>query len=182
MIELPITPGDIERVRAAANGRQDFAQQHNLQTPGVQRTSERRRRDDFLGCIGELKSSQYFGLEFNADVGVLNGVDCKIFEVRARRIESGRDLAITPNDKWQLPYVLVWIDRERMIATLVGWLCGWQGHQRAMDAKREAGGTDVWWQPLKAVWFIPPPYHSVQSLRDWIDCGHPLHWCPEEYR
>lgn len=172
-VELPITPEDIEQVREAAEGRQDYAQRMGLVTPGVERPPERRLRDDYLGCVGELKVVQHFDLDFDPAIGVLDRVDCKILEVRSRRVETGRDLAIRPLEKWRLPHVLVWIDRERMTATLVGWLCAWEGRERA---------TPTMWQPKKEVWFIPPPYHTIKSLEEWIESGHPLHWCPEKYR
>jgi hypothetical protein len=182
MIEMPITSSDTDEAKAAANARQDYAEKNEYKSHGdevVPRDKE--RRNHIVGCLGELKCAQHFGLNFDPSIGVITSIDCKIIEVRTRRIETGRDLALRPNDKWRLPFVLVWLNRERMLATIVGWLCGWEGHQRAMLAKQEAG-RDVWWQPLTGAWFIPPPYHSIQSLEDWIDAGHPEHWAPDGYR
>ena len=183
MIELPVTPADMEIVTAAANGRQAFAER-NKYVPydkSARIQPEQQRTNDIAGCLGELKCAHYFGLKFDPSVGVITNVDLKIIEVRTRRIETGRDLAIRPKDKMRLPYVLVWLDFKRMIAMMVGWLCGWQAHERAMQAKQEAG-HDVWWQQIKQVWFIPPPYHSIASLEDWIGAGAPQHWAPEQYR
>jgi hypothetical protein len=166
-----------------ANDRQDYAEQNNFRSYGeAKMTPEQERGNHLVGCITELKCAQFFGLKFDPSVGVITNVDCKILEVRGRRIESGRDLAIRPHDKMRLPHVLMWVDGKFTRATVVGWLCGWQGHQRAMAAKAEAGGHDVMWQQSKGVWFIPPPYHSIVSLQDWIGAGAPLHWAPEEYR
>jgi hypothetical protein len=183
MIKLPISAADRKEATDAANGRQDFAEQQNWRSRGAGEIPRARERlNSLVGCLGELKCSQYFGMKFDPSIGIITNVDCEIFEVRTRRIDSGRDLAITPDDKMRLPYVLVWIDRLGTTATIVGWLCGWEGHQRAMQAKEAAGGRDVWFRPVRVVWFIPPPYHSVKSLRQWIQCGHLLHWCPEKYR
>jgi hypothetical protein len=183
MIELPITPDDIAQVTPVAIAKGEYSEHHGFVPCDKPARIERGQQhiNDMTGCLGELKCSQFFGLPFDTSENATASVDCKIIEVRARRIETGRDLAIRPHDKMRLPYVLVWLDHARMIATIVGWLCGWEAHQRAMQAKLESG-RDVWWQPLKSVWFIPPPYHSIESIKDWILIGHPLHWAPEEYR
>lgn len=170
---------------SVGDGRQDFADSANLKSShGDEATlsREQQRSDHGIGALGEKIVADYYGLPWDPSIGVLTNVDCKIIEVRTRRIETGRDLPIRKNDKMRLPHVNVWIDQKRMIATIAGWLCAWEGHQRAMQAKADAGGKDVWWQAKTGVWFIPPPWHSVQSLTDWIGAGHPLHWAPERYR
>jgi hypothetical protein len=178
MIKLSIVPADTKEATEAAHGRHDFGEAH-----GYKNHIEQGRKQDVdaevVGCLGELLCAHYFQLQFNPSVGVIDAVDCKIFEVRTRRIESGKDLALKQRDKMRLPFVLVWINRDRTEATLVGWLCGWEGHQRAKQAKE--AGRDLW-QPSVRAWFIPPPYHSIASLEDWIGAGHPLHWAPEDYR
>jgi hypothetical protein len=182
MIELSITPEDLQAALSAANGRQDYAESKDFKSHGEAIVSrDKERRNHIAGCIGEIKCAQYFKQKFEPSIGVITNVDCKLFEVRARRIETGRDLAIRPNCKLRLPHVLVWISRDRKIVTLVGWLCAWEGRERAKEAQEQAG-RDIWWQPLTGAWFIPPPYHSIRSLQDWINCGHPLHWCPEQYQ
>jgi hypothetical protein len=168
---MPYTSQDMMEATVAANGRQDFAESQNFQTSGRALPREQERLNHRVGCLGELKCAQRFHLEFNASVGIITNVDCKILEVRTRRIENGRDLPFRSIEKVRLPYVLCWLDERAKQVTIVGWLCGWQAHERMKD-------TPMW----KGVWFVPPPYHSVQSLQDWITAGHPLHWAPEAYR
>lgn len=183
-VELSVTADDLRRSGLVADERQDFADSRNLKSSHGNEaplSAAQQRSDHHVGSLGEMKVAEYYGLEWNPSVGVLTNVDCKIIEVRTRRIENGRDLPIRANDKWRLPHMLVWFDSKRMITTMAGWLCAWEGHQRAMQAKAEAG-RDVWWQAKTGVWFIPPPYHSIKSLRDWINAGHPQHWAPEAYR
>jgi len=177
MNKLPVTPEDLKIATHAGHARQDYARRTGLQHYGRTVVTSAK---DIVGCLGELKCAQFFGQPFDPAIGVLTGVDCKLFEVRARDISTGRDLAIRPHDKMRLPHVLVWITPAHTLATIVGWLCGWEGRERAKAAEL-AAGFDVLWQPKKGCWFIPPPYHSVKSLQDWIDCGAPLHWAPEAY-
>jgi hypothetical protein len=182
MIVLPITASDMATVTPTANGRQDNAERKHLKNQFAKPTTlQEDRFSHVIGCIGELKCAQFFGMPFDdSDIGVLTNIDCKVFEVRTRNIETGRDLSIEPQSKMRLPHVLVWVDRKHMQATIVGWLCGWEGRERAKAAEL-AAGFDVWWRPAVRTWFIPPPYHSVKSLQDWIECGAPLHWAPEAY-
>ena len=155
---MPITKSDLETATRVGNAKQSFSARTGLRDYGVAMSAARGQANNTVGSLGELKTSQFFGVEFDDSEDGRHKVDCELFEARTRDIDNnGRDLAIRPHDKMRLPHVLVWIERKRLIATLVGWLVGWEGHARAMQAKADAG-YDVWWQQSKGCWFVPPPY------------------------
>jgi len=183
MKEMPITASDLAEATNVAIAKGEFStrQGHIPYGATARMSPDVQQAHDLIGCLGELKASQCFGQPFNTSENGIGEIDCRIFEARARDIRTGRDLAYRPIDKMRLPYVLVWIDLPAKKATIVGWLVGWEAHQRAMAAKQKAG-YDVLWNATRRVWFIPPPYHSVASLEDWILVGHPQHWAPEGYR
>jgi len=83
------------------------------------------------------------------------------------------ELVVKPGDGplMRLSFVLVRVDMQRLRAEILGWLCGWQAMER----------EDKVWNEGRGMWFIPPPYHSVQSLEDWITSGAKPHWMPPEF-
>lgn len=179
MTTMPITKSDRATAARVGSAKQSYSVRQKLPDYGPSAAAPANgERQHVLGCLGEFICARFFGVEFDDSEDGRAKIDCKIFEVRTRDVSSGKDLAIRPHDKMRLPHVLVWIEGD--LATIVGWLVGWEGHARAMQAKADAG-FDVWWQPSARCWFVPPPYHSVASLQDWIACGHPLHWSPPEY-
>jgi hypothetical protein len=123
-----------------------------------------------IGARGEKVVAHHFKLPFEASVGNTRNVDlANLIEARARRGAS-TDLAIRPIDKMRLPHVLVRFYSE--YAHIIGWLCAWEGRQRALELNLKLC-------PIRHVWYVPPPYHSVLSLEQWLMCGHRLHWMPE---
>ncbi len=161
---------NIAEALEAADARQDYAERVRLPNyDGRELTPELERENHHVGAIAEWACALHFGLTFNASVGDLTACDLGIIEVRGRRDGPNADLPMRRNDtpKLRKPFVLVLVNLIHLTANIVGWLCGWEAMKRADNATQRYG-----------VWYIPPPYHSVRSLEQWIMCGHPQHWCP----
>jgi len=160
----------------AANDRQDYAERFRLENyDGRPMTAEQEREAHGVGALGEGAAADLFGLKFDPAVGVLDGTDLKIIEVRARRAGgSGGDLAMRRGDnekaKLRRPFLLVHVNPPKLTVQFIGWLCGWEAWERRSEENCHYG-----------VWYIRPPYHSVLSLQQWVQCGHRLHWSPPEY-
>lgn len=173
------TRAESEPITAAANGRQGYAEAMGFENYGRKDlTSEQLLAQHSVGAHGEWVTAEAFGppLKFNPSIGKIDTVDLQILEVRARPWIPGRlDLGVRgKRDKLRLPHVLVHVDLPRCRACIPGWLCGWEAMERPDKVEFDRG--EVRW------WFVPPPYHTPRSLKQWIECGHPLHWAPDKYR
>ena len=164
---------DFAEADAGALGRRAYGRSANL----TEYAPEARARDSELekflteraGARAEKVCADHFKLPFNASVGNTRNIDlADLIEVRCRR-GALADLGIRPKDKMRLPHVLVRYYGECI--DIVGWLCGWEGRERAEQLK-------IRLCPIRKVWYVPPPYHSVRSLEQWLMCGHRLHWMP----
>jgi hypothetical protein len=176
---IRFTKAEADEAIAAGDKRWQFARNRNARNYGIDLSPEECKENHHVGSIGEWVCAEYFGLEFEGGTDFdsyesLVAPDLKIIEVRARRIQFGlnADLTIRPDDKMRLPVVLVRVSMERMLAEIVGWLCGWEAIERE---------DKIWYGP-RQVFYVPPPYHSVLSLVQWLACGRRPHWCPEKYR
>lgn len=171
---MQLTRAQADEAIAGANKRQDYAEQVHLPNyDGRTLTPEYERENHHVGAIAEWASAALLGQKFDPSVGDLDATDLKIIEVRGRRIGPNSDLPMRRNDenKLRLPFFLVRINLNRLTAEFVGWLCGWEAWERRTTENCHFG-----------VWYIPPPYHTVLSLQQWVLCGHRLHWAPERYR
>jgi hypothetical protein len=122
-----------------------------------------------VGTRAEQVGAEHLKLPFNASVGNTRNVDlADLIEIRGRR-GAGTDLPIRPRDKMRLPHLLIRFYGK--YAHIIGWLCGWEGQKRARELNLKLC-------PIRHVWYVPPPYHSVLSLEQWLMCGHRLHWMP----
>src|SRR5262245_13663684 len=132
------------------------------------RTEPERRRSQRVGVVGEYLGAHKFKLPFNRAVGSQRaGTDLQIIEIRTRRIEPSRprpDLAIRPDDKGELPNVLLRLDLAAGCGHFVGWLTAWQALERPVGI---GDGTKEWCQ-AKGVWYVKPPYWSMASLMDYL--------------
>lgn len=119
-------------------------------------------KKDRVSAIAVYLAKSHFGLEFAGNV-----------EVCPRAVVSGMraDLAINPHDAMVPPRLLVRVRLEHKHADIVGWLCGWEAIER----------TDKVWDEQRKVFDVPPPYHSLLSLRQWLECGHRPHWMPKPF-
>jgi len=172
---IRFTQADLEIGIRDGNALEDEAQAKGARNYGIDLTLEETRANHHVGSLGEWLCAKYFGLEDEyREVKKQGDVDLKVIEVRARRITMGLncDLTIRPDDKMRMPIVLVRVSMERMLAELVGWLCGWEAIERE---------DKIWYEPRR-VFYVPPPYHSILSLEQWLACGRRPHWCPEKYR
>jgi len=162
----------MDEALAAGDGRQDYAEKVGLEHYGDGIPLDQQRANHKFATVAEYIVHLYLRVPWRANVGEVKAVDHEFLETRARRIGPGLphpDLFIRPRD-WEkrfLPYLLVWINEEESVAYLVGWLCGWEAWRRRGN-----------WCEARGGWFVPPPYHSIRSLEQWIECGHPRHHHP----
>jgi len=164
---------DFTAADEGALGRRAYGRSAGLKEYAAEARARDSEEEKFLteqaGTRAEQIGADHFKLSFNASVGNTRNVDLDdLIEIRGRR-GANTDLAIRPVDKMRLPHVLI-----RIIppwADIVGWLCAWEGRQRALELKLRLC-------PIRHVWYVPPPYHSVRSLEQWLMCGHRLHWMP----
>jgi hypothetical protein len=171
----------IEAAGRESAGRQDFAERANLKNQFDMRGMRFTERDvHFWGRLCESAAAIAFNLPAPATIGSITAIDLgNIAQVRGRVIQPGKplpDLSIDRRDllKPHLPLLLVRLDLEELIAQMVGWLLIGEAHERAEQLERE--GTQTWFAPMKC-WFVPGPYHSTKSLRDWIWMGaRPFQW------
>jgi len=136
-------------------------------------------KNTFVARLGEQGAGAAFDLPATATPGILNAVDLKIIEVRARLITEdvpSPDLSVDDRDwkKSQFPLLLVRVDIEKLLGYMVGWLLIAEARYR-IDLLKHGNPHNVVYDNRKKCWFVPPPYHSTKSLRDWIACGAPKH-------
>jgi hypothetical protein len=171
---MQFTPAQAEEALRGANERQDYAEMMGFENYGGRMfTREEERLHHEVGALGEYAAANCLGLKFDPTVGRIDAVDLGIVEVRARTVGRLTDLAIRSGkdeEKLRLPFFLTVVNRPTLTVDLVGWLCGWEAWERRNQQNYHYG-----------VWYIPPPYHSVLSLQQWVLCGHRRHWAPPKY-
>jgi hypothetical protein len=130
----------------------------------------------YIGRVPEIASEVFFGCASPANVGRLDAVDVgELFDVRGRQVGKGffpaPELPIKVTDKPHLPYMLAWVDMKQRYVEFAGWLLGAEAMHRIKLLGTACGA--------RGFWFVPPPYHSVQSFKDWLWVGAPRHtWKP----
>lgn len=137
---------------------------------GVDLSEEDWRRNAIMGSTCQVVAADYLDLR-NTGVDKRRADLADKIEVRGRFNVPGRDnLGVRPVDKFlHCPYLLVRIDEDMEHADVVGWLLGIEAKWRG-----EHGVNAVWGEHSKC-WYVSEPYHSVESLLDWICCGMPRH-------
>lgn len=145
------------RALAGGEGRQGYADGAGLRDHGEQQLApDEGTAIHIVGCRAECAVAKVLRLPWIPNVGVITATDVggKV-EVRARRIPGrGTDLARRPKDKDEFPYVLCHVHGNTFgRIELKGWLFGLETRTR--------GGM---WVASHRVWFIPPPYRTIESL------------------
>lgn len=152
--------GARRQIAAFAQGRKSY---------GNQNGDEPLFENHIAGAIAEFHVARHFNLFWSPSIGEVDSTDVGgLLEVRMRKLPgTGSDLAIRPKDIDDKPYVLVHVHRlTPWQPKIVGWLFGGEG-------KRPSEPTD----PLRGVWYIPPPYRPVSELEEWVRtaiCGEPI--------
>lgn len=134
-----------------AVARQRWAFERNAKMFG--RDSDNPARDHVLGCLGEKAVANVLGVPWDRTIGRLDIPDVGgLVDVRARRVPGkGTELIVYPKDHDDRPFVLVLV-RVDWLIDVIGWLFAHEGKQRGR-----------WFAP-SGIYFVPPPYRSVDSL------------------
>jgi len=180
---IKFTPDDVTEALVAANAFQDFNEARGYKDRGAEKdlTKIEQRDRQIVGHVGHLLIARRYHLPYAPKLGDFAQIDIEFpggdggMEVRASIRDNPR-LPINPRDiergKLALPFVLIRVSLARGIAEILGWLCGWQALERP---------DRIWRGPPQNTWYVPAPYHSVQSLDDWIESGAKPHWMPKDF-
>jgi hypothetical protein len=107
-----------------------------------------------FGAMAEFVVARIFNLFWEPRIGETgNSYDVGgCIGVRLRRLPgNGSDLAIRRGDKDDVPQVLVH-NYGDLSFHVMGWLNALEGRERGA------------WNELSNVWYVPPPYHSLEEL------------------
>jgi hypothetical protein len=108
-----------------------------------------------FGAMAEFAVAKALNMFWAPNVGIIDGVDVGgRVEVRVRKIPgTGTDLAIRQKDTDGRPYVLA-LSRRDFSFDLVGWLYAEEGKGKGTFCE------------ARQVWFVPPPYRSIEELAE----------------
>jgi len=162
---ITLSPQDAIVPASIGLRRQIFALANGLRHFGAMTMTERQFNSaadnafdhHILAAMSEYVVARALNLFWEPSVGNTNGVDVGgLVQVRLRRVPgTGSDLAIRDKDIDDKPYVLVHYPGG-LTFELKGWLFGREGKGRGQFNEQ------------KNVWFVPPPYRSIDELLEWV--------------
>lgn len=138
-----------------------------------------------VGHLCERATDHFFGLCAYDPHKPIGACDLGIAEVRGRQIDprsrflpelpirgrmiKGKPASVERHiDK---PFILGRLDADEQWMDVVGWLVGWEAMAR-IERNRYI------YHASERCWYVPEPYHSVDSFRHWVAAGAPPHQRP----